>query len=434
MKLAIFFENKPYEGRDLTHIENGNPGIAATPYLFFLIGHLLAKRDNGIDVTLILTHPIKLAEGIRVKLSRNLTEAYEICCNEDIDYLLIRHSDNHFPHLRKLRTDAKTRLIVWCHNFVNFKKLTFYAKNPLIARLVAVGREQADSYRDHLAFQKTDWIYNCVESRLFHFPAEEITPVSQRKNIVTYVGAVIPGKGFHVLAKAWPTVLKEVPDAQLYVIGNGLLYGDDIEIGKWGLAEKRYESSFMKYLTDDGQLLAGVHLLGILGTEKYDILAQTKVGVPNPSGLTETFCNSAVEMQMMGAAIVSKRCIGYMDTVKNGTLIENPAHLARGIVAGLRTKKDVYPETRKIIRENFSQEVVIVQWEKLLTQSLPREEKLHPLLPLVHPEFELKRWKEAMRRVKERHPWLYTLLPSIGFFTEGWKALKWAVWKRTVLR
>jgi hypothetical protein len=170
--------------------------------------------------------------------------------------------------------------------------------------------------------------------------------------------------------------------------------------------------------------------MGILGREKYEILARTKVGVPNPSGLTETFCNSGVEMQLMGAVIASRRCTGYMDTVKNGRLIDNPKHLAASIVECLNDTNDVYAETRKAIEQNFTQEVVVAQWEKLLGESLPQGKYLHPILPLVNAGYELKWLKERMRQMKERAPWLYAVIPSVGLFTEGWKTLKWAVWKR----
>ena len=252
--------------------------------------------------------------------------------------------------------------------------------------------------------------------------------------MVTYIGAVIPGKGFHLLARAWKKVLHAEPLAQLYVVGNGKLYGDNFELGPWQLAEKKYEASFMPYLTDDqGQLLPSVHLMGILGREKYDILAKTKVGVPNPSGLTETFCNSGVEMQLMGAVIASRRCTGYLDTVKNGRLTGNPNLLADAIVACLHDTNDNYAETRRAIEHNFTQDVAVNQWEKLLNEALPQGKRLCPLQPLVNAGYELKWLKEHFRILKEQHPWLYTVLPSLGFFTEAWKALRWAVWKRTQL-
>ena len=160
------------------------------------------------------------------------------------------------------------------------------------------------------------------------------------------------------MAKAWPKILEEVPDAELFVIGSGKLYDKKSKLGKWGLADERYESTFMKYLTRGEDLLPGVHLLGTLGGEKYAVLAQTKVGVPNPSGHTETFCISAVEMQMMGARVVSKRCAGYLDTVRNGVLF---VKLASSVVknAVLMEKEGIIQALNKRVGEDVVKDIIV---------------------------------------------------------------------------
>lgn len=431
MKIAVFFANKAHNGRDLRDLTMGNPGMGATDYMFFLMGHMLSLRDNGIDVTMMLTHPMMMADGIKQIIVSSMTDAYMKCQEQHIDYLIIKHANFYVSELKTLKLSSKTKFIVWCENFASPREWSFYARCPLVARLIAVSREQADAYRDHRAFLKTDWIHNCVV-----VPSEYLQncpPPSERKPIVTYIGAIIQGKGFHLLARAWPKVLREVPDAELYVIGSGGLYGGQIEYGKWHLAEKSYEDSFMGYLSDGDKLLPGVHLMGVLGNEKFDILRQTKVGVPNPSGLTETFCNSGVEMQLLGASIASRRCIAYMDTVVNGTLVHDPNQLAEAIVKELRSTDDRYDYTRKYIEDHFSPEVVVAQWEKLLLETMPKGKKLHEDTPLVNPDFEGKRWKEMMRRVKTNVPVLYSVIPSVGTMVEYMKVISWAIWKRVNL-
>lgn len=434
MKVGFFFENgERDEGRDLRSINVNNPGLGGTPFMFYLIAHLLAVRDNDIEVTFFSKYCMNFVAEVHTERITSLADTLTKCEQQHISYLIIKDSENCWETIKEKEKEIK--IIIWCHNFVPFRRLTNYAKSDVVARLVCVGREQADIYRDHRAFKKTDWIYNCISNDLLQMDTTSLTPFLQRQPFVTYMGAVVPGKGFHLLAKVWPSVLKAVPDAQLYVIGSAKLYSGNPKLGPYGLAEKHYEETFMKYLTDKkGQLLPSVHLMGVLGKEKYDILAKTKVGVPNPSGLTETFCISAVEMQMMGAAIASRRCTGYMDTVKNGILIENPKNLASCITECLLCSEDRYAETHQAIKENFSSDVVASQWEKLLKEAIPQNKRLHPLSPLINPDLELKKWKETLRKLKEQHPWLYVILPSLGFFTELWKAAKWAIWKRTILR
>jgi len=402
--------------------------MGATDYMFFLIGHLLSIRDNGIDVTMMLTHPMIFVDGVHQEICKSMTKAYECCCDNGTNYMIVQHGNRYVKEIKALQKRGKTKIIVWCENFVDTKDWKFYSTCSIVERLIAVSREQADVYRDHRLYLKTDWIFNCVVIPDSYM--KNLTPGPERQPIVTYIGAVIPGKGFHLLARAWPQVLRAIPDAGLYVIGNGGLYGSQVQFGKWNLAEKNYEDSFMGYLSNGDKLLPGVHLMGVMGNEKFDILRKTKVGVPNPSGLTETFCNSGVEMQMMGAAIASRRCIAYMDTVCNGTLVNDPNKLANAIIKELNSKEDRYSKTRVYIEKNFSPNVVVAQWEKLFLESLPNGQKLHEPLPLTNPNFEGKKWKERMRRLKTKSPWLYYVIPSIGTYTEWYKTISWAIWKR----
>jgi glycosyltransferase involved in cell wall biosynthesis len=69
---------------------------------------------------------------------------------------------------------------------------------------------------------------------------EYISP-ENKEQIVTYVGALIPTKGFHKLAKVWKNILKKVPTAKLQVIGDGKLYNKNAVLGPHGIAEAKYE-------------------------------------------------------------------------------------------------------------------------------------------------------------------------------------------------
>ena len=95
---------------------------------------------------------------------------------------------------------------------------------------------------------------------------------------VTYIGSLVPTKGFHLLANAWKAVLAEVPDAQLHVVGSGKLYDRNSKLGAYGIAEESYENSFIKGITDRaGELLPSVHFHGVMGEEKKELIARTSV-------------------------------------------------------------------------------------------------------------------------------------------------------------
>ena len=66
---------------------------------------------------------------------------------------------------------------------------------------------------------------------------------------VVYMGALVEGKGFSELCSIWPSIINEVPNATLLVLGSGSLYGR-IKLGPLGIAEESYERKFASYITD----------------------------------------------------------------------------------------------------------------------------------------------------------------------------------------
>lgn len=415
MKVAFFFDNSQLQHVDCRDIAKGNPGLGGSSYMINIIAYILTARDNGIDVTLFTTGKGRFAPIMRTETVTGIHDAFRIANEKRIDFFVMKGITTIRDSIL-FNPESYTKIIIWCHNFMSHKMLRFYESRKNVARIVTVGREQMDVYRDHRAFRKSEYIYNTISLDAMTARQSTMQPFERRGHVVTYMGCVIPSKGLHILAKAWQEVLKEIPDAELYIIGNGALYGGTPQMGKWGLAGKEYEAQIMRYLTKDGQLLRGVHLMGVLGDDKYDILAKTKVGVPNPSGQTETFCICAIEMQAMGARIVSKRCAGYLDTVKNGVLYDRCKDLAAYIVRELKSTESNYEDTLRFIKRTFSPDVIGSQWEELLTTSIPQGRKLHDESILANDDFELKKYKEKLRRIKSAVPVLYHIIPPLDVF------------------
>ena len=393
--------------------------------MFYMVAWLLASRDNGIEITLMTTHEGRFPDCLQTEIVSGLPAAMLRCQERGIEYLVTKYSEAHRSLLN--RADSNVKLIIWCHNFASRKMLDFYAQCPCVERLIGVGREQMDRYRDHRAFRKSDYIYNCVDTGVVtpEMEAQTEREFKSRAHKVCYIGAVIPAKGLHLLTAVWPKILERVPDAELYIMGNGALYGGNPKLGPWHLAEPAYERKVLVPVVQDGKLLPSVHLMGIVGgKEKLELLRQARVGVPNPSGETETFCISAIEMQLMGARIASKRCPGYLDTVRNGRLVDTKRELADCIVRELLEPTTDYISTLKDIRQRFSLEAVAKDWEKLFLEALPEGRHLHDILPLANPKFEHKQCKERLRRWKERCGWLYQLIPTIDLFYEVKRAIE----------
>ena len=239
--VAFYLDNEHIASVDCSDILSGNPGIGGTEYMIITVSHLLATRQNGLNIKTFTLRQATFPREYAYEVVKDFTSAVKKAAEEGFEYFVFKHDANLIRSGALNSIDSNIKLIVWDHVFVCYWELDYYDRNPKIFKIVYVGREMYDLYRDHRAFRKSLYIYNCVcldnlrEKVNFH-------PFSQRSNIVVYVGGLLPYKGFHLLAKAWPIILKSVPDAELYVIGSGQLYNKEIEMGEYGLAERSYEN------------------------------------------------------------------------------------------------------------------------------------------------------------------------------------------------
>lgn len=411
MKIAFYLKN--HNTVDCTKIEECNPGLGGSEYLAILVPTLLSKTYSDIEVTFYSDYQGLLPVGLK-HIECHSFEEYAKLCYENHELYCVANYTSVENNI--IKCFPNVNFIIWCHNFVSWKNLDFYAKQENVVRVIAVGREQLDLYRDHPAFSKSDYIYNIVPTKVLREKYKGALPYTERRNGVVYIGSLIECKGFLHLAKAWRKVLKQIPDAQLYVIGRGNLYDQDARLGSFGLSDEAFENKFMKYLTDkNGKILESVHFLGVLGEEKFDIIKMCKVGVPNPGGATETFGLTAVEMQSMGCNITTIKCPGYLDTVLNkNNLYSSTNQLAEFIIKLLSCEHTInLREVYNFIEANFSYDSVVPQWYKLFTECIENDKHLNPVEAyLVNDDFHLKKIKEKLRLAKQKNTVLKKL-PSL---------------------
>jgi glycosyltransferase involved in cell wall biosynthesis len=413
-KAAFFLKNGLLNGVDCSNLTQGNPGIGGSEYIILSVAYYLSIGNYGIDITLFVQQSKSLPKGINIVVVKDLNEAILECDKLKIDTLAFRHDSCWIEDGSFVKSPLFVKLIPWCHNFVDPRSLSFYAKNDFFKRILTVGKEQLELYIDHSAYEISDYIFNGIDFSPYTKIREIMLPFRQRDNVVTYVGSLIPFKGFHILAKAWPDVLESCPDAQLNVIGSSSLYDRTAKLGKYGLAEASYESEFMKYLVKDGAILPSVHFLGLLGAEKNEILKITKVGIPNPSGFTETFGITAVEMQLMGAIVTTIRCPGYMDTVRDKSfLYDNPEQLSTYILKALQMKDYDDTDTYNWLKNKFDVREIMVQWSDLLINKIPNGGWLHEdRFDYDNLDYERKSFKIFISKLKRVVPglrWLPTV-------------------------
>lgn len=366
MKAAICLFDGSHKNMDFTTPQLGNTGTGGSEYVVLMLSYALA---NFSDIQVTLYHQDnsnKLMDGVKGKIFHDWRELFDMVKADGNDILVMNFKSS-FPIAEY---DPNIKYIVWVHNYLPYDVFDQLNAFQQVKRVVFVGREHYDHYIDHPVIRKSVPIFNMFDGRhllLRDFPSEPA---------VTYTGGLYQCKGFHVLASMWKDILREVPNAKLYVIGSGKLYSESAELGSLGVADKEYEAMFSQYLMENGRLLPSVNFCGTLGKEKSEIYYKTTVGVMNPSGETETLGMSALDMEACGVPVVTRAVNGLFDVVKHGVtgfLGKNDREIKQYIIRLLKDRElnlKLGRQAKEFVESTFLPEYLVKQWLQLFDDVL----------------------------------------------------------------
>ncbi len=372
MKIALFFKNARVANVDASRPELGNPGFGGRQFMNLIIAHYIGMlEDSKLKPIMYCEVDGKIPHSINSIISGDLLNAMTHAKNSGVKFFIVDASLNFhlmnkvIGHAEKLKLDTIFLLSLIPDSRI-LKRM--YASGS-VKCIACVEQFTFELLRDHPAFDKATVITNAIPMPIYGVPLN----LKMRKKHVVYMGSLVPQKGFGMLAMVWQRVLKEVPDAKLYVCGLGTLYGKDNVLGKWGVASEKFESeSIRPYLSDsNGEPISSVNFLGNVGHDKVNILKKAMVGVANPTGSTETFCLSAVEMQAAGLPVIAGAKDGLFDTVqhkKTGYLIRDLDDLTEKIIYLLKHPReavDMGHNGNKYVRGKYEIAEIARQWEKL---------------------------------------------------------------------
>lgn len=365
MRIGVFYENEGLPNMDLSRPDLGNPGVGGTQYCFLLLLFYLKKYRPNWQLIAYRLLESKFPSGIQQKYVCGYQDLVNQAFIDNCDFIIIKAKyDN---ELIKAVKTSKIPIIFWGHNYYLAPLADFISSTRNIVANVFVGKQQYDRYIDHDIIFKSISIFNMIPD-----PFNKIERSKTSMDVV-YMGSLTPEKGFHLLAKIWKDIIKEVPDAKLKVIGGGNLYSRNTKLGPLGIADIKYEETFIKYLTEKEscQLMPSVEFLGVLGKEKYEIFKNASVGVVNPSGRTETFGMGIVEMGFCELPVVTLNVNGHPDTVINGItgiLENNLSGIKKSIILLLKNRtlnyrlgKEAKLRTKRVAPEN-----IVPKWIELI--------------------------------------------------------------------
>lgn len=365
MKIGILYGQKLTPERDMRHPELGNPGVGGTQFCIGMLVRYLSEYEE-YRITVYQYNDTIFPEKVKIKKIENFEQALQDASDQDA-FICVQPEILEDYHAM---SRAACKIVLWVHSPFKEGEAAKVADCANIKRVVFVGRQQYDQYIDHRICKKATYVFNMFYGKLAQYQRKD-----DYEKIVTYMGSIIPSKGFHILAEQWKKIVEQVPDAELYVIGSGSLYSKGARLGEYGIADSEYEKRFMPYLTDEqGKILNSVHFCGVLGQEKYEIFNKTAVGIINPSACTETFGLSAVEMEACGIPIVTKAKNGLLDTVRHhetGLMYHKEKKLADDVIRLLQDRKlnqTLGKNAQKFVCDAFDPEKLTKEWMKVLEE------------------------------------------------------------------
>ncbi|MDB9526432.1 glycosyltransferase family 4 protein [Oscillatoria sp. CS-180] len=290
-----------------------NPGVGGTQFTSIRLSLLLAKASPEWEIVLVNNAPFLLdccPENLRIAIfensssffnSLNLSEEFVVISVASV----LKRSD-----VKALQKIAR-RIIFWSRHPFD-KSLRSLSSRIEFKNIVCVGTYQF--YSNQAISHHVKHIQN-----IFVLPnlASEISflPVNQSRLEVVYLGALIPGKCFLEVARAWNFLKERFPEMTLHVIGSVATYGLKVNSDLIPTSPdfaKRILEYIPKQDIDDGKVV----FHGNLGKEKFDILRKSHLAILNPKGYTEAFPASPLECMAFGTPVIASGDYGMSDCMR----------------------------------------------------------------------------------------------------------------------
>lgn len=417
MKIAFYLDNGNCEGIDFSRPDLGNPGIGGTQYMIWSLSYYLHNKINDLEIMVFAQITETLPKEINYKKCIDIYDAARQAKKLKTDIFVFRgpNSNKDFYYLLD---ELKLNSIIWAHNYEDIRCLDYASNCKYIKKNICVSRQQYDALRDHTIFEKSTYIYNCLDFSIYN---RHVIPPGMKKNVICFMGNLVPNKGFHKVAKLWRELSREIEDLQLYVIGNGLLYNKKNKLGSFNLASAKYEKKFIKYLLNEkNEIDENVFFWGEMGNEeKLKIMSEAKIAIVNPEGKKETFCLVGVEFQALGVPVVSIKNYGIIDTVDNKyeLLSFTTKKMAKNIINIMGNNALVESASiscSKYVTTKFNIEKISQEWVNIFTEIMKNEENENIIYETNYYLCDLKWLREFNRRMKNIK--LFSWLPSIIWY------------------
>lgn len=369
--IRFYLDNSRISERVIDKLENGNPGLGATEYLFYSI--VLYLHQRGRNVQLLLAKEQTIHYDLNVVVVGSDIQALEYTAEKKGELLITRNCKS--KAFYNAVDTYNIKVIIWAHNY-QWEELDWISSTKNVGAYVCVSKAQMEEISISKAFPKMTYIYNFIAPAQFKNYSHR-----EDKKIIVCQGALTKEKGFYELARIWPEIKKMVPGVSLYVLGTGKLYDAHVKLGTYGLADEEYEKAFMPFFLSQkgkGGIDPHVHFLGNIADpeEKEKIIRQGNVGVLNLTGNSECCPMSGAEMQALGIPLVTINRLGCRDVVSNrksGYCVKTTREAKERIVYLLNhhyISEKMGNAAYRFSKERFNRDKILDEWETLIVNVL----------------------------------------------------------------
>ena len=375
MKILIYLEQSKILNEMISQLQV-NPGVGGTTYtsarLAIELQKELIKNNLNFEITLFTKNPIKDKFFDLEVISEK--EAFK----KKWDITLLTGNIIEYIYINKIKINSK-RTLIWTRH--PFDKNMVKVVKDLKLELVSVGKNQyLSNYFLIGPHNHIDNLFCAKRIRKSAFNDENFLSIKskqdKRKLRIGYMGALVPSKGFHLIAENWPKIsssLKKIGITPiLEVIGGSDLY--EFEKGhKFIPCDEEYGDKIYPYIRNEINKTIFFH--GTLNSERYEIMKVCDIALFNPRGHGEAFPASILEWMSLSIPVISCLDYGCADvmTYNKFLIINNEKEIANKLLEFSKLKDKEKMELNKLsftISNYFSskQSFIINQWILLFTQ------------------------------------------------------------------
>lgn len=303
-------------------LSEGNPGVGGTEFTTIRLALSLAIERPDWKIVLASYEGVGIEEdlfpNISQKIFENVSVFFEQLCNSssyDLGIVIATVSVLKQVDRKSLKM-VENRLIAWSRHPFDIEAARLAAEVSFQG-IVCVGVYQYYSNKaisNRLYYIQNIFILPMSNPIFFNFQDRQCKINKKELNIV-YLGALIPGKGFLEIAKAWPKLKVCFPGLTLHVIGSSATYGERPELTEIP-SSADYAQEILKFIPKEDIHSAQVIFYGNLGVEKFDVIQQCDLAILNPTGTTEAFPASPLECMACGVPVIASDDYGMSDAMR----------------------------------------------------------------------------------------------------------------------